>query len=134
MGASWITGVCVKQNRLEWTVLRRVKEVWEVHTRGTAELTGPLGGEGVGAALRPQIKSFRGKLAVALPGDQVLLRVTLLPSTDPEELRGMAELQTDRYSPFPVETMALGAETVESTETSALVAMARGTAQKPRPL
>lgn len=124
MGAGWITGVCVKQNRLEWTVLRRIKEVWEVHTRGTAELTGPLGGEGVGAALRPQIKSFRGKLAVALPGDQVLLRVTLLPSTDPEELRGMAELQTDRYSPFPVETMALGAETVESTETAALVAMA----------
>ncbi|MDD2241169.1 MAG: PilN domain-containing protein [Kiritimatiellae bacterium] len=124
MGAGWITGVCVKQDRLEWTVLRRVKEVWEVQTHGAADLPGPLGGEGVGAALRPKIKSFRGKLVVALPGDQLLLRVALLPSTDPDELQGMAELQTDRYSPFPVETMALGAESVQHTETSALVAMA----------
>jgi Tfp pilus assembly protein PilN len=79
---------------------------------------------GLGAVLKSQMKSFRGKLAVALPTERVLLRVALLPSTDAVELRGMAELQTDKYSPFPVENMALGAETIESTETSSLVAMA----------
>jgi len=124
MGASWITGICVKRNRLEWTVLRRAKEAWDVHTRGEAEWPGPPGGEGAGAALRPHLKGIRGRLAVALPGDQALLRVALLPSTDPEELRGMSELQTDKYSPFPVETMALGAETLETTEASSLVVMA----------
>ncbi len=124
MGASWITGICVKRNRLEWTVLRRAKEAWDVHSRGEAEWPGPPGGEGTGAALRPQIKGIRGRLAIALPGDQALLRVALLPSTDPDELRGMSELQTDKYSPFPVETMALGAETLETTEASSLVVMA----------
>jgi hypothetical protein len=34
MATSWITGVCVQQNRLEWTVLRRAKESWEVADQG----------------------------------------------------------------------------------------------------
>lgn len=126
MGTSWITGVCVRQNRLEWTVLRRAKESWEVHVRGEADLALPEAGvgEGLGAALKSHVKPFRGKLSVALPTEQVLLRVALLPSTDAAELRGMADLQTDKYSPFPVESMALGAETIESTGASSLVAMA----------
>jgi hypothetical protein len=36
----------------------------------------------------------------------------------------MAELQTDKFSPFPVETMAIGAEVLDASETSSLVAMA----------
>ncbi len=126
MGTSWITGVCVRQNRLEWTVLRRVKESWEVHAADSAVLAAPGAdaAEPFSAKLKPHVKHFRGRLAVALPTERVLLRVALLPSTDAEELRGMAELQTDKYSPFPVESMAMAAETIETTETSALVVMA----------
>ena len=126
MASSWITGICVKQNRLEWTVLRRAKESWEVSDQGTAALPAPEG-EGSGlsaAALKPHLKQFKGKISVALPTDRVLLRVALLPSTDATELRGMAELQTDRFSPFPVETMALGAEVLDASGSSSLVAMA----------
>ena len=126
MAFSWATGVCVGGNRLEWTVLRRTKESWAVHARGEAELPGTKEGIGgvPGAALRPMLKPFRGKISVALPTESVLLRVALLPSADAGELRGMAELQTDKYSPFPVETMALGAETIETAENASLVAMA----------
>ena len=126
MATAWITGICVQQNRLEWTVLRRVKESWEVSSLGEAQLPVPEGGgaAGTGAALKPYLKQFKGKISVALPTGSVLLRVALLPSTDAAELRGMAELQTDKFSPFPVETMALGAEVLDASETSALVAMA----------
>jgi hypothetical protein len=41
MGTTWITGVCVRQNRLEWTVLRRTKESWDVHGHGEADLSAP---------------------------------------------------------------------------------------------
>ena len=125
MATSWITGIYVQQNRLEWTVLRRVKEVWEVADQGAALLSPPEGGGSVPvAALRPYLRHFKGLISVALPTEKVLLRVALLPSTVAEELRGMAELQTDRFSPFPVETMALGAEVLDASGTSALVAMA----------
>ena len=126
MSISWITGVCVQQNRLEWTVLRRMKESWEISDQGSAPIPPPaVEGEGVSAAvLKPHLKRFQGKISVALPTDRVLLRVALLPSADTEELRGMAELQTDKFSPFPVETVATGAEVIETSESSSLVTMA----------
>ncbi len=49
MATSWITGVCAQQNRLEWTVLRRVKDAWEIADQGSAELPASAGAaEGVG--------------------------------------------------------------------------------------
>lgn len=126
MASSWITGVCVQQNRLEWTVLRRAKESWEISARGSAELpSAEEGGGGLSAAaIKPHLKRFRGKISVSLPTGRALLRVALLPSVDAAELRGMAELQTDKFSPFPVETVAAGAEVLKASETSSLVAMA----------
>lgn len=125
MATSWITGICVQQNRLEWTALRRGKEAWEIAGQGSEPLPVSEGDGSVSvAALKPFLRQFKGKLVVALPTDQVLLRVALLPSTDAGELRGMAELQTDRFSPFPVEAMALGAEALDASGMSSLVAMA----------
>ncbi len=125
MATSWITGVCIQQNRLEWTVLHRVKESWEISNQGNAALSPAEGGGWIpAAAIKPYLKHFKGKVSVALPTGRVLLRVALLPSVDPAELRGMAELQTDKFSPFPVETVASGAEVLESAGTSSLVAMA----------
>jgi len=126
MSVSWITGVCVQQNRLEWTVLRRMKESWEVSDQGSAPIPeSDVPGQGLTAALlKPHLKRFQGKISVALPTDRILVRVALLPSTDAEELRGMAELQTDKFSPFPVESVASGAEVMETSEASSLVAMA----------
>ena len=126
MATSWITGVCLRQNRLEWTTLRRTKEAWEIAGQGREEWPPADGDAGwiSAAAIKPHLKRLKGQVSVALPTDRVLLRVALLPSTDAAELRGMAELQTDRFSPFPVETMALGAEVLDASETSSLVALA----------
>jgi Tfp pilus assembly protein PilN len=126
MSVSWITGVCVQQNRLEWTVLRRMKESWEISDQGSTPIPeSDAPGEGVPlAVLKPHLKRFQGKISIALPTDRVLLRVALLPTVDAEELRGMAELQTDKFSPFPVESVASGAEVLEASDSSSLVAMA----------
>jgi Tfp pilus assembly protein PilN len=126
MATAWITGVCLRPNRLEWTVLRRAKEVWEIAAQGREDVPAAEGDAGwiPAAALKARLKSFRGRIAVALPTDRALLRVALLPSTDADELRGMAELQTDKFSPFPVETVAAGAEVLEAAGTSSLVALA----------
>ena len=125
MAISWVTGVCVQPNRLEWTVLRRVKETWEISDQGNVELPFAEGGGGglAAAALKPHVRRFKGTVSVALPTGRLLLRMALLPSTDAMELRGMVELQTDKFSPFPVESVATGAEVLDASGTSALVAM-----------
>ncbi len=126
MALTWITGVCWQATRLEWTVLRRVKESWVIHTQGHAEA--PPNEDGVAewtaATLKPHVREFRGRIGVALPMDSMLMRTALLPSTDADELRGMADLQVDKFSPFPVETMAIGTEALDGSDTSTLVAMA----------
>ncbi|NLD90077.1 MAG: hypothetical protein GX634_07040 [Lentisphaerae bacterium] len=126
MAVAYITGVCLQQNRLEWTVLRRGKEAWEIADQGSAPLTESAGGAGevTGAVLKPHMRRWKGRIAAALPTERALLRVALLPSTDAAELRGMAELQADKFSPFPVETMAASAEVLDASESSSLVAMA----------
>ena len=126
MATAWITGICLRPNRLEWTTLRRAKEVWEIASQGREDVAVAEGEAGwiPAAALKARLKQFKGRIAVALPTDRALLRVALLPSTVADELRGMAELQTDKFSPFPVETVAAGAEVLEAAGTSSLVAMA----------
>ena len=126
MATAWITGICLRPNRLEWTTLRRAKEVWEIASQGHEDLSAATGEAGwiPVAALKARLKQFKGRVAVALPTDRALLRVALLPSTAADELRGMAELQTDKFSPFPVETVAAGAEVLEAAGTSSLVALA----------
>ena len=126
MATAWITGICLRPNRLEWTTLRRAKEVWEIVAQGQEDVPAAEGAAGwiPAAALKARLKQFKGRVAVALPTDRALLRMALLPSTDADELRGMAELQTDKFSPFPVETVAAGAEVLAAAGSSSLVALA----------
>ncbi len=150
MGNAWATGVCVRPDGLEWTVLRRAKESWEIHSRGAAAFA-PAGGaeeENAGTAvptlpppptadpahmdwdrwtaevLKPHLKSMRGRISVVLPQDQALVRLETFPSGDADELYGMAGLQTDKLSPFPEEETATGVETLECAEAESLVALA----------
>lgn len=57
---------------------------------------------------------LRGPVSVGLDTDRLLLRVVRLPASDPEELAGMIELQVDKLSPFPIETMAVSHEVLKS--------------------
>lgn len=135
MGKAWATGVCVRPDGLEWTVLRRGKDAWDVVSRGEAPFA-PVEGEEAAnpaamdwdkwtaEALKPHLKSMRGRISVVLPQDQALVRLETLPSGDPDELLGMSDLQVDKLSPFPEEETAAGTETLECGESESLAAIA----------
>jgi len=107
---------------LEWTVLHRVKDAWCVERRGSFDLAPGDGGEV--ALPKAAAKAWKGWLALGLDGEGVLAKVVRLPSADPGEVREMAEFQADRFSPYPMETMGLGAEILKTEGEESLVALA----------
>ena len=70
------------------------------------------------------LSGARGGVTLVVPAGQALMRVVDLPSTDPAELRGMAELQVDRFSPFPVEHLVVSHEVFAVREGMARVLLA----------
>ena len=56
MATAWITGICLRPNRLEWTTLRRAKEVWEIVAQGQEDVPVAEGAAGwiPAAALKAQ--------------------------------------------------------------------------------
>ena len=55
---------------------------------------------------------------------QALLRVAELPAVDPDELKGMVDLQVDKVSPFPPDSTVTSFEVVQQSETASGVLMA----------
>ena len=70
---------------------------------------------------------LKGSVVLALPSDQMVMRVLDLPDVDSAEMAGMAELQADKFSPFPLEQMVVSHEVLARREGTAgvLVAAAR---------
>ncbi len=115
--------------QLEWTVVRRRKDRVEVQDHQQAGLEAPEGATTIAPEewarqIRTRLGHGRGLISAALPTDQVLLRVTDLPSTDRDELAGMVDLQVDKFSPFPVEHMAVSFEVLHTHGTSSRVLIA----------
>lgn len=67
---------------------------------------------------------------LGIPSDQIFMRVLDLPTTDPEELSGMVELQLDKMFPFPIDQMVLSHEVLSYREggCTVLAAAARSSA------
>ena len=110
-----ITAVLVRGRRLEWTTLRRRKGVYEVADQQGVELDIPEKREDRDTAewaarIKQAMGGIKGHLTVTLHTEHALLRAVDLPSSDADELAGMVELQVDKFSPFPVEQMAISHE------------------------
>ncbi len=124
-----ITAVWVRGKRLEWTTLRRRKGRYEVAEQKGVELDIPERSEERDTAqwaarIKQALGGVKGHLTVTLLTERALLRAVDLPSVDPDELEGMVELQVDKFSPFPVEHMAVSHESlgVTGSNTRALIA------------
>lgn len=133
MAQKRITGVVLQQGTLAWTTLRPAKKRrgapagWEIAEQNreplSAEVTGPdspLFAE----ALKRWGPSHRGEISFGLPAERVLLRVVDLPTTDVAEMQAMAELQVDKFSPFPAEQMAVSFEVLAQRGTASRVLIA----------
>ncbi len=124
-----IIALVLRPNRAEWTVLQRRKHNAEIVQQKSVELAWPetiedhLGPEAA-LYLKSLLPPLKGALGIVVPADRVLMRVLDLPSVDPDELHGMAELQVDKFSPFPVEQMALAMEILHQAEDSSRVLVA----------
>jgi len=120
-------GIRQLSNEVEWSSVSCKKGVTSVlaHESKTLELSGDS--EKDASALVSMLKSIcvgRPKVSVAIPLDRVLLRVVELPSTEMDELRGMVDLQVDKFSPFPVEQMSVSFESLSQTANSTRVLIA----------
>jgi hypothetical protein len=77
--------------------------------------------------MREACSAIKADVALGLPSVDVLLRVVDLPIVEDDELEEMVELQADKFSPFPIDTMAVSHEVLSRGEESCrvLVAAAR---------
>lgn len=124
-----ITAVLVSGRRMEWTTLRRRKGRYEVAEQKSVELDIPEKREERNnaewaAGIKQALGGIKGHLTVVLHTESALLRAVDLPSADPEELAGMVELQVDKFSPFPVEHMAVAHEIIAQSGSSSRVLIA----------
>lgn len=121
MSSDLITALVLRRNRAEWTTLQQKKEGWEVAEQRSqtfelpAGVTDLLAPEAV-AVLKPLVAGLRGRLVLAVPTQQTLLRVARFPTSDLAEIRSMAELQVDKFSPFPLDHIHLGLEVLDLQE------------------
>lgn len=121
MAVRTLTGVAVRARSLEWAVPRaggdkgaapECKRADLVLGEGQATILDGLAAER--DRLVADIRTACGRLgtpaSVGIPAGWALLRVVDLPSAAPDELRGMVELQVDKFSPFPAEESVISYE------------------------
>lgn len=115
-----LTGLVWTPHALEWTTLRGRGNAAEASTPSRAV---PAGTDAE-PALPAEARQLPGRLALALAAEHALLRVADLPSTDPAELRGMAELQADRFAPFSTEHLLVSHEVLHTGDNVSRVLIA----------
>lgn len=126
MAQNPITAIVFRDESAEWTTLRPVKSGYEVAEHRTVEIV-PAGtsldfaAAETSAAIKNACGHIKGERCAGLPSDKTLMRVVDLPTSDPAEMKGMADLQVDKFSPFPVEHMDVALEVLSQKEKSSRV-------------
>ena len=132
MAGKTLTGVAVRARSLEWAVPRAAGDASPATGHRRADLTLGEGQLNLLDGLRAEhdrivgdIRTATGRLntlaVVGIPAGWVLLRVVDLPAAEPDELRGMVDLQVDKFSPFPAEESAVSYELLAEHEGRARV-------------
>lgn len=124
-----IIALVLRENRVEWTAVQHRKHRTDISQQKSLDLAWPEGvsdhrSPEAAAYLKSLLPAFKGSVGIVVPADRVLMRVLELPSTDPEELQAMAELQVDKFSPFPTDQLALATEVLHQSEESSRVLVA----------
>lgn len=121
MAAKVLTSLAVRSHSLEWAVLHKVGEKNSSSPSRSVELDLGEKQKDLITALQTdrdrlidEIRTKCGRVpapvSIGIPASWVLLRIAELPSGSPEEIKSMAELQIDKFSPFPIEESAISHE------------------------
>lgn len=128
MSEDVVSAIVLRPGRLSWTTLQRRKNRWEASEEQSAAFEMPANGDWgapeVAARLKAAASAVKGRCVTALVSDQVLMRVVRLPTVDVGEIRDMAALQVDKFSPFPADQMAVGQEVLEQKDGASRVLIA----------
>lgn len=128
MSDDLITAVVLRRGALLWTTLQRKKNRLEVVENKAATFTWPAGvtdgrAPEIAQQLKPLCQQIRGRVTLALPTESTLMRVVRLPTEEVAEIRDMVALQVDKFSPFPVDQMAVSQEILHQQDGASRVAM-----------
>lgn len=125
-----ITAIVSRDNALEWTTAR-IKKKGGLEVTGHESFTLPTADESENVAEETATRlkktvfgKSKGRIVLAVDSNKTLMRITDLPSTDPDELEGMVELQVDKFSPFPIEHLVISHEILSTQEESSRVLVA----------
>jgi len=128
MAQDFITALVLRGDEVEMTSLKPTKTGYEVAEHRVVKVESQVPITPASPELVPAIKSLhghlRGDLCVAISSEKTLLRVIDLPTVDAAEMKSMAELQVDKFSPFPIEHMAVSFELLSPGEKSSRVLIA----------
>jgi Tfp pilus assembly protein PilN len=128
MAEKYISSIALRRQTVEWTTLREKKGAPDVVDHCLVALEVPPGTDPSSPEMAAELKAkagrMRGTPCLSVASEQTLLRVAILPSTDVTEIRGMAELQVDKFAPFPLEHMAIAIEILSQTENQSRVLIA----------
>ena len=127
MAVKALTGLAVHARSLEWAVRHKTGDKQMPVSAHSAELDPGKDQKTILDGLQTdrdrlvsEIRTQCGRLpspsVIGIPASWVLLRIAELPSGSPDELKSMAELQVDKFSPFPVDESAISYELLAEEE------------------
>jgi Tfp pilus assembly protein PilN len=113
-----ITGICRTDTSVEWTRLSILQNE-QVAEPTRSE---PMAENGAFPESLPA--QLKGRLVSGLPASTLLQHILTLPTTDPDEIAGMVELQIDKMAPYPVQQMVVSHEILHQTDTHSRILVA----------
>ncbi|MGQ9661031.1 MAG: pilus assembly protein PilM [Kiritimatiellia bacterium] len=135
MGRLLVSGILLRSEALEWTVLRSTRDKLTVVDSGSVPIersaepapdrtSEPADAPDIVRTIQGLRTRFRGEVTLGVPSEQVLIWVVTLPKATAEELQSMVSLQVEKFSPFPPETMVFSHEVIGEKDDSNLMLIA----------
>jgi hypothetical protein len=121
MAGKPLTGIALRNRSLEWTTPSASGDKADAATVLHADLDitpeqkDILGGlednrNRLAHEIRSKCGRMHGPVSLGVPTAWAMLRITDLPAAAPDELRGMVELQVDKFSPFAADESVISYE------------------------
>ncbi|MFC1467234.1 PilN domain-containing protein [Verrucomicrobiota bacterium] len=118
MATNYTIGISSSDTSVEWTTLHATQDGLEIRESRKENL------DESGALPALFHDHHKDTIVSGLPASTLLTHVFNLPSTDPDEIAGMVELQLDKISPYPLQQLVVSYEILAQGETYTRVLVA----------